>query len=499
MLERGSVIGGKYRLDEQVGTGGTATVWRAVHTELNRPLAVKFLNVPGREPEKVRELFLEEARLAASVRHRNVVDIIDFGTTDDGVPYMVMELLEGTILVDRLIDGPPLHVGEFIRIMADVLTGLSAVHDAGIVHRDLKPENVFLVRDSDGSIYPKLLDFGISRIDHNMPTSTRSSAPTMDGLIVGTPHYMSPEQARGLRDVDYRTDIYAVGVLLYEGLAGQLPFDSENPGDLIVMVTTQVATPLGTLRPELGQAISDVIERAMARARDARWRSALEMRHALLEAAERTALIAPTWGVATARSRAHELETLGEASVDLPTELPRSRGGLALWLTAGIAAIGAAVGIGLSSQNGGASETRASEGPAAVAAPAAPEAEDTVRVRLHGVPPTGGVRVDGVPVSGSEVVLPRDGRMRSIEVTESGRSVWRVAHAAIAHGEYDVTAESEAEAPAATAERAAPARAAKRPRGARRAARRAAPMAEMEAAPTAESGREAGQFTDPGF
>ena len=516
MFEPGSVVGGKYRLDHQIGQGGMATIWRAVHMDLGRPVAVKFLTIKGKERDRVRDQFLAEARLAASVRHRNVVDIIDFGTAEGDVPYMVMELLEGRILADRLTDGPPLHVGEFIRLIADSLTGLQAVHDAGIVHRDLKPENVFLVRDSDGSVYPKLLDFGISRVDRNARTSVRQSVPTMDGLIVGTPHYMSPEQARGLKDIDQRTDIYSMGVMLYEGLSGELPFDSENPGDLLVMVTTQVATPLASLRPELGQAISDVIERAMARARDARWKSALEMRDALVQAAEQTALLAPTWGMVTTGATQTGQRSIPTAYMEEEPE-HRKRGGTWLWLTAGVAAVGAAAGIGLMTQNGGASTSPVA--PAEASAPATAEAPaETVRVRLHGVPPTGGVRVDDAPVSGSEIVLPRDGQPHEIDVTVDGRSVWSTTHRAIADADYDVAlalsqdepAEAEGEEEIAEA---APRRAARRPRQARGAAMAAA-IAEMaatetEAAEPAETPMRAsppeparddtGQLTDPGF
>ena len=496
-----------------------ATIWRAVHMDLARPVAVKFLTIKGNERDRVREQFLAEARLAASVRHRNVVDIIDFGTADGDVPYMVMELLEGTILADRLTDGPPLHVGEFIRIIADTLTGLQAVHDAGIVHRDVKPENVFLVRDSDGSVYPKLLDFGISRVDRNARTSVRSSVPTMDGLIVGTPHYMSPEQARGLKDIDYRTDVYSMGVMLYEGLSGQLPFDSENPGDLLVMVTTQAATPLATLRPELGQAISDVIERAMARARDGRWSTALEMRDALVSAAEQTALLAPTWGIVTTGATQTGQRDIPTAYMDDEPSARRRRGAW-LWLTAGVAAVGAAAGIGLMTQNGGASTPRASAGGATVPATAVAPA-DSVRVRLHGVPPTGGVRVDGAPVSGSEVVLARDGEPHEIDVTVDGRSVWRTTHRAIADADYDValamsetaTAEPEAEEVAEAAPRAGsrPRRpraggrsamattAAARPASTMEAATAATAETPMRAAPPEPARDRTGQLTDPGF
>src|SRR5688572_28538315 len=139
MHSPGSIIGGKYRLVQQIGEGGMATVWRAVHVTLNREVAVKFIEIRGPNADKHAARFLDEARIAAAVRHRNVVDIIDFGATPEGIPYMVMEFLEGQALADRLGHSPPLSVGDVISIISLGLSGLGAVHDKGIIHRDLKP------------------------------------------------------------------------------------------------------------------------------------------------------------------------------------------------------------------------------------------------------------------------------------------------------------------------------------------------------------------------
>ena len=139
-----------------------ATVWRAVHTTLDRPVAVKFLQAVGTHANQMSARFVQEAKLCAGLRHRNVVDIVDFGVLEDEQPYMVMELLEGQSLADRYLDGPPLTDWDILEISAMTLSGLAAVHDAGIVHRDVKPENIFLARDADGT-YPKLIDFGVSK------------------------------------------------------------------------------------------------------------------------------------------------------------------------------------------------------------------------------------------------------------------------------------------------------------------------------------------------
>ncbi|MCB9598657.1 MAG: serine/threonine protein kinase, partial [Sandaracinaceae bacterium] len=184
----GTVIADKYRLDEHIGQGGMATVWRATHLSLGSSVAVKLLDVSGAKAARLRERFEREAKLAANIKHRNIVDILDFGLHDENHPYMVMELLAGESLGDRLAGETAITDAELFDIAAQVLSGLAAAHDAGIVHRDVKPDNVFLVRDADG-VYPKLLDFGISR---NVTPGKNDTRVTSTGVLVGTPLYMSP-------------------------------------------------------------------------------------------------------------------------------------------------------------------------------------------------------------------------------------------------------------------------------------------------------------------
>ena len=289
----GSVLNEKYRLVEQIGEGGMATVWRAVQISLDRPVAVKFISAIGPSASKYVERFLAEAKLAAAIRHRNVIDILDFGTTDEGTAYMVLELLEGESLADRMARLPALALGEIVNIAVLVLSGLQAVHNAGVVHRDLKPENVFLVSDDDG-VFPKLLDFGVSKsVDRR---DGRGAPLTQEGVLVGTPQYMAPEQARGLRDVDHRIDLWAMGVILYEVLAGKLPYDSENVGDILIQIVSQDAPPITFYRPEVGPELSAVVQRAMSRNRDERFQDAKEMRAAIMEAAAKMGDAAGMWG-----------------------------------------------------------------------------------------------------------------------------------------------------------------------------------------------------------
>lgn len=282
-VSAGTVVGGKYRLEEPIGRGGMASVWRATHTTLESSVAVKFLETFGTSREKMAKRFLREARLAGGLKHRHVVHILDYGVMDDGQPFMVMELLEGTSLADRFENGPPLPEVELFEIVAKVLSGLAAVHDAGIVHRDVKPDNVFLVRDSDGD-YPKLLDFGISR---GVQAEAGDTRVTNTGAVIGTPLYMSPEQARGMNDLDQRTDLWSVGMILWEGLCGgELPFEAEHMGDVLIRIATEDAPSIALSRPDLPPEAVEVISRVLQRDRSARFKDAREMRDAVRKAAD---------------------------------------------------------------------------------------------------------------------------------------------------------------------------------------------------------------------
>ncbi|MDD9936566.1 MAG: serine/threonine-protein kinase, partial [Myxococcales bacterium] len=239
-MNAGDIISGRYRLHSRIGEGGQASVWKATDLTLNREVAIKFIYASdAREREELATGFLREARICAAVRHRNVVQILDFGTAADSVPYMVLELLKGETVADRLDVG--MDMQEILEVAVKTLEGLAEVHAAGIVHRDLKPENILLARDSSGT-HPKLLDFGISKMLDSDGVS-RSAVTTRIGRVIGTPEYMSPEQARGVQSLDHRTDLYAMGVVIYETIAGRAPYEPAPGGDLMMMVIEGKAPP----------------------------------------------------------------------------------------------------------------------------------------------------------------------------------------------------------------------------------------------------------------
>jgi serine/threonine-protein kinase len=279
-----TILAGKYRLEEVIGTGGMGTIYRGTHVVLQRPVAVKILHLAGGGAD-LAERFLREAQVAAAIRHPNVVDIIDFGTTPDGRPFMVMEYLDGESLWDRMLRKAPLTTLEQVEVMGQVLLGLDAVHRAGILHRDLKPANLFLSPHDDGTLYARLLDFGISYSVDPESKLRRGRFGTDDRMIIGTPQYLSPEQAEGRPDLDGRADVWAIGVILYELLTGGLlPYDDENPGAVLFKVMSGGHIPLSQYRPDIPE-IVEVVEAALAHDRERRPATARDFRRRLLGAA----------------------------------------------------------------------------------------------------------------------------------------------------------------------------------------------------------------------
>jgi len=228
-LEANVVVAERFRLNRQLGRGGMGSVWHATHLGLDVPCAVKFIEGEYAQLSEAQSRFEREAKAAASLRSPHVVQILDHGVWQ-GTPYIAMELLDGEELGKRLQRLGRLSPPDVLKIVTQVARALTKAHSVGIVHRDLKPENIFLVLDDDREI-AKVLDFGIAKATGGIDGSN-----TKTGAMLGTPYYMSPEQAQGIKAVDHRSDLWALGVIVFQALTGKLPFESEALGDLLVRI-----------------------------------------------------------------------------------------------------------------------------------------------------------------------------------------------------------------------------------------------------------------------
>lgn len=282
LVRKGYLVAGKYELEYMIGQGGMGTVWAARHTNLGQRAAVKFISIAHIESEDALRRFDAEAKAAATIRSRNVVQVHDNGELEDGTPYMVMEFLEGESLHDRIDRDGSLPLEEALRIVRHVGKALSVAHGMGIIHRDIKPENVFLATSPDDSEYTgKVLDFGVAKF---LQARGPAHARTRTGTIVGTPLYMSPEQVRGLKTIDHRTDIYSLGALTFTMLTGTVVFDGKTFGDLLFQICTEPLPKMTDVAPWLPAAVDTWFEKACARSPDDRFQTVQEMVDALATA-----------------------------------------------------------------------------------------------------------------------------------------------------------------------------------------------------------------------
>lgn len=255
-MESGKVVAGKYRLNQLLGSGGMAEVWSATNTFTERELAIKFMNREvGKNPEAAAR-FLKEAKVSARINHPNIIEIHDVGQTDEGQLFLVMELLTGFPLEVALRrQTPPMTVYEFAIVMVEVGEALAAAHKSGIVHRDLKPTNIFLHKVKEGVALPKLLDFGVSKFLED----DQNHALTIAGTVLGSPLYMSPEQARGDSHLDGRTDIFAFGAILFEALCGYRAYEAKNFNALIVKIATSKPKSIDDCAPHVPEVLRKVV------------------------------------------------------------------------------------------------------------------------------------------------------------------------------------------------------------------------------------------------
>ncbi|MBO6933984.1 MAG: serine/threonine protein kinase [Deltaproteobacteria bacterium] len=281
----GRVLSGLYKVDSRIGEGGMGTVYMAFHVHLERPFAVKVLSEKVAANKQAVDRLLMEAKAASSIDHENIVDVVSFDATEDGKVFLVMEMLEGTSLAD-LVDKGPMKVERALPIALQVCEALHAAHERNIVHRDLKPDNVFIVRKKDAD-FVKVLDFGISKVKTAEAEQVRM---TRTGQLVGTPLYMSPEQAKGEADVDRRADVYALGVMLFEMLAGEPPFEGSNYFQLLWKHGNEAPPELSDKRAEVPPGVAAAVMKALSKSPDDRFQTMAEMGAALVAGAPGIAL-----------------------------------------------------------------------------------------------------------------------------------------------------------------------------------------------------------------
>ena len=462
-LPAGTMLDEKYRVDSLLAVGGMGAVYVGTHTKLRKRVAIKVLNPQLSSPDMI-ERFHREAITASQVGHEGIAQVNDLGTSAAGEPFLVMELLEGESLGQRLRATGPLPLHEACELACSILAPLGAAHRAGIVHRDLKPDNVFLVQQSRGEMV-KLLDFGISRatgLDGEFRLTTT-------GLVLGTPFYMSPEQAQGASSITPASDLYSVAVILYEMLIGRVPIQGDNYNQLMYHVVTGAFTPPRQLRDDVPPALERVVLRAMSLAPADRPATAAELEHDLLMfcrptfrahateggGSQRISLVTPaprltgaplaagTSGSAREAASFGTDHTMmatsdrgaagraGAAPFAAPASRPRSRALLWTAVAGGLVAVAVAAAVltGGEAPSGppaaaapGTPGTPTSSGspaavglaptpPPAVATPVAPApavAPAKIRLRFEVEPPQTVITLDGTALAGAELEVPRD-------------------------------------------------------------------------------------------
>jgi len=395
----GTTLSGRYLVTRKVGQGGMGAVYEATHTLIGKRVAVKVLLEKYAQREAIVRRLKQEAQLASSIGNEHIIDITDIGQTDDGRTFVVMEFLEGESLAECLARETKLPEQRILHIMSQAAGALAAAHDKGIVHRDIKPENLFLLRRKDTD-FVKVVDFGISKSLRATGEEEETTRLTQTGMVLGTPLYMSPEQARGDEQLDHRVDIYALGVIMYEAATGRVPFVGSNYLSVISQVLNEEPQPLREQRPELSEEFEAIVMKAMAKDVNERYASA----NAML--ADLSALLDdPTHSTERARITGPRRRLVRKAAAS-------SR--YVVW-AAGIAVVIAAVVVSVTQMLGGSTknaDASAGSGNANVvapppppdaavaavpvdAAPSEPEPE-YVNIMIYSTPPGASVLLDGV-------------------------------------------------------------------------------------------------------
>jgi serine/threonine-protein kinase len=277
-LRPGDVVAGKYRVERVLGAGGMAVVVAARHLQLDERVALKFLRPKDFPTQGDVDRFLREARAAVKIKGEHVTRVYDVGTLEDGAPYIVMEYLEGEDLAALLDRGGAMPVAQAVDFVLEVCEAIAEAHSLGIVHRDLKPANLFCVERPDGQLAIKVLDFGISKV---ITPDAEGHALTQTADLMGSPLYMSPEQMRDSKAVDSRTDIWSLGIILFQLVTGRLPFVGDRVTELAIKIATETTPRLRTFRADAPAALESIVVRCLEKDRSARFQSVGELAVAL--------------------------------------------------------------------------------------------------------------------------------------------------------------------------------------------------------------------------
>ncbi len=442
-------IDGRYRVEKLLGKGGMGSVYSGRNIAVGKRVAIKFLHRELADNEEIVKRFYREAQSAAALEHRNIIDVVDMGVWEDEQPYLVMEYLQGESLASLLKRVGRIDISAALGVLEPTLLALSVAHQSGMVHRDLKPENIFLVYQSNAEPLVKLIDFGISKIAEG----SDKSRLTATGSIMGTPAYMAPEQAMGNSNVDHRADLYAIGVILFEMLTGELPQTGKNYNELLMGILTRDPRRIREINPDLPLELDTLVNKSLDREPANRHQSApalleelrelqgfAERRENLTLLGDRISTDNVAWGDLGSKSSkpssqnrsASELlseivdrEMAGE-STSSPSGTGHNRGGRKALLVAVIAvlvAVGGTIAWKLTTQTNQPPHTvplAAAPADKVPSTPSAKTAGNTVAIELSQLPQDAAVFYNDAPIVMNPLKLQRSEGLSVIKVTRQG-------------------------------------------------------------------------------
>jgi len=368
----GDLIGGRYRILRLLGRGGMGAVYAAENTKTGRSVALKVIRANEDPTSDATRRFLREAKAATAIQHPNVIEILDVFETDDGSPVMVLELLEGETLADFRKRRGAVQLHEAASLFLPVLEALLAAHALGIVHRDLKPENIFLAQSPKRGLVPKVLDFGIAKVlDPTTLNSETQGNETKTGALLGTPHYMSMEQAMSEKDIDQRADVWAMGVMFFELLTGRRPIEFESLGGMYSTFLQGTVPSVRQYAPDLPAEVVDVLDRCLVMKRDTRLDTLEPLITVLLPYTDADVPGAKAAGRVVSEAPAAELSTFGAANVEKAPEPVAPRPAWSRWAAAAavlVLALGGGAWVAVSQGGGDEAPAGPADSPVATAA-----------------------------------------------------------------------------------------------------------------------------------